>query len=270
LRGFKPIVLGLAGEDAPTQGDYIFILNPNSLQPMLVRTQNIFDIKHREEWLTTATGPGQGANVYLQGPPLPSSGLGVVQASGGHASTVFYAGGNGELWKLSDPAGNWIKIAPARFFPHGSVGVKSAIRFFVSPYDPNLIYLLDEDAVKRSDDGGATWKFDPALEQQLTLNANIPVSTNDPGQLGDISDVVLADMQFDPNLPLLRFAIGYGGAFVTIDGATWTRLMHTGALSGRPTSCYYDGISPSSPSLYVALGGRSLIKISDFQITQIF
>lgn len=270
LRGFKPIVLGLAGEDAPTQGDYIFVLNPNSSQPMLVRTQNIFDVKHREEWLTTATGPGHGANVYLQGPPLPSSGLGVVQASGGHASTVFYAGGNGELWKLTDAAGSWIKIAPALSFPHGSVGVKSAIRFFVSPYDPKLIYLLDEHAVKRSDDGGVTWRFDPALQQQLTLNANIPVSTNDPGQLGDFSDVVLADMQFDPNLPLLRFAIGYGGAFVTIDGATWTRLLHTGAFSGRPTSCYYDGISPSSPSLYVALGGRSLIKISDFQITQIF
>jgi hypothetical protein len=270
LRGFKPIVLGLSGEDAPAQGDYIFVLNPNSSQPRLVRTQNIFDIKHREEWLTTATGPGQGANVYLQGPPLGSAGLGVVQASGGHASTVFYAGGNGELWKLTDPAGSWTRIAPALPFPRRSVGVTSAVRFFASPYDPNLIYLLDTNAVKRSDDGGETWKVDRALEQQLTWNRTIPVSTNDPGSLGDLSDVVLTDMQFDPNLPLLRFAIGYGGAFVTIDGAAWTRLLHTGALSGRPTSCYYDGISPTGPSLYVALGGRSLVRISDFQITQIF
>jgi hypothetical protein len=57
-RGFRPIVLGVLGEDAPAQGDYIFVLNPESTNPVLVRTQNIFDIKHREEWVTTATAPG--------------------------------------------------------------------------------------------------------------------------------------------------------------------------------------------------------------------
>ena len=36
------------------------------------------------------------------------------------------------------------------------------------------------------------------------------------------------------------------------------------------SSSYYDGISPTSPSLYVAMGGRSLVEISNFQITQIF
>ena len=58
-RGFRPIVMGLAGEDAPAQGDYIFILNPNDAHPLLVRTQNIFDIKHRVEWMTTATEPAR-------------------------------------------------------------------------------------------------------------------------------------------------------------------------------------------------------------------
>jgi hypothetical protein len=70
-------------------------------------------------------------------------------------------------------------------------------------------------------------------------------------------------MQFDPYSPLIRFAVGVGGAFVTIDGGvTWTRLLHTGALPGQPTNCYYDWISPTSPSLYVAFGGRGLVKIT--------
>lgn len=88
-QGFRPIVLGLSGEAAPNQGDYIFVLGPNDSNPVLVRTQNIFDIKHRVEWITTATGPGQGASVFRQGPPLHESGLGAVQAAGGHANTVF-------------------------------------------------------------------------------------------------------------------------------------------------------------------------------------
>ena len=70
-RGTLPVVLGLPEEEAPPQGDYIFILDPSGDQPQVVRTQNILDIADRSEWLSTATGPGQGANVYLQGPPLP-------------------------------------------------------------------------------------------------------------------------------------------------------------------------------------------------------
>ena len=75
-RDFRPVVLGGLGEDAPDQGDYGFVVNPVSSQPVVVRMQNIFDIKHRFEWVTSATGPGQGANVYLQGPPLPEAHLG--------------------------------------------------------------------------------------------------------------------------------------------------------------------------------------------------
>ena len=78
-------------------------------QPVLVRTQNILDIVHRIDWVTSATAPGQGANVYLQGPPLPLANLGIVQASGGHAATVFYVGGcgiggNGTLWTWTEGA----------------------------------------------------------------------------------------------------------------------------------------------------------------------
>ena len=274
-RGSRPIVLGLPGEDAPAQGDYIFILNPTTGQPVLVRTQNILDIVHRVEWVTTATAPGQGANVYLQGPPLPQPNLGIVQASGGHTATVFYVGGSGiggnrTLWTWTDGAANWNQIVPAPVMA-GSVGANSAIRFFVSPYQPNLIYILDSDGVKRSDDGGITWNRDSSLETQLRWDKRIPLSSNDDSSgIGDRFDLVLTDMQFDPYNPPVRFAVGVGGAFATIDGVNWTRLVHTGALAGRPANCYYDRISnPDDPALYVAFAGRSLVKITGLGLTTI-
>jgi hypothetical protein len=268
--GFRPVVLGLSGEDAPAQGDYIFILFnpaivPSINQPLLVRTQNIIDVQDRQEWVTTATGPGQGANVFLEGPPLPGGSIGVVQASGGHANTVFYVGGDGTLWKWSAGATAWKQLVPAPAIPVKSVGASSATRFFVHPYQPNVIYVLDTNHVKRSDDGGTTWVVDQNLEIQLTWNQNIGFSTQ-PDPLGglDSFDLLLTDMQFEPTTPLLRFAVGVGGAFMTSDGVNWIRLLHTGALPSRPSSCYYDPISePGNPALYVACAGRSLLKITD-------
>ena len=256
LRGSRPIVLGLATQVAPPQGDYVFILFFTDAPSVVVRTQNIKDIKHRYEWLTTATGPGQGANVYLQGPPLPPLNLGVLQTAGGHDATVFYVGGDTDstLWTWTAGAADWTQIVPAPIVPNVSVGVQKAIRFFVSPYQPNVIHVLDTDHVKRSDDGGVTWQIDDSLETQLTWDKRIDVT----------SDGVLTDMQFDPYHDLVRFAVGLGGAFGTVDGATWTRLLHTGALPGQPVNCVFDPITnPNDPALYVAFAGRSLVKITD-------
>ncbi|MFN8473429.1 MAG: VCBS repeat-containing protein [Anaerolineae bacterium] len=270
-QGSSPMVLGLAGETAPDQGDYIFILDPNEPHPVLVRTQNIFDIKHREEWITTATGPGQGANVFLQGPRLPEAKLGVVQASGGHANPVYYVGGNGNLWKWSAGAPSWTQIVPARALRGRSVGATMATRFFVHPYQPNVIYILDTNHVKRSDDGGSTWKVDQSLETQLTWNNQISISSNaDPAGIGESFDLVLTDMKFDPNFFGARFAVGVGGAFMTIDGANWTRLLHSAALPGRPSSCYLDSMSQATATLYVAFAGRSIVKIPNLLLSIIF
>jgi hypothetical protein len=176
-----------------------------------------------------------------------------------------------QLYKLTDPAGAWVKIAPALPIPVKSVGVIKVLRFFVSPYNPNLIYLLDVDGVKRSDNGGASWQTDSNLQEQLTWSGQIPISANDDHVgLNEHFDMILTDMKFDPGVPLLRFAVGQGGVCMTIDGTTWTRLLHTGALPGRPSCCYFDGTSPSSPSLYVAFAGRSLMRISEFQTSQLF
>ena len=137
------------------------------------------------------------------------------------------------------------------------------------------IYVLDTDHIKRSDDGGKTWALDLALEAELTWGNRIAVSDpNAPGNdntsgLGDHFDLILTDMKFDPNNPLVRFAIGQGGVFYTTDGAAWSRLLHTGAFAGRPSSCYYDWITnPSNPALYVSLAGRGIVKIDGFMVPQ--
>jgi hypothetical protein len=266
-RGSRPIVQSLPGETAPDQGDYVFIRFANDTQSLVVRTQNILDIQHRDEWVTTATAPGQAANVFLQGPPLPQADISVLQPSGGHAATVFYVGGDAGfgLWTWSAGAVGWTRLLPG-------AGATSAVRFFVDPYRPNRIYILDFDGVKRSEDGGATWNLDANLETQLRWNGAIALSTNDnTSGVGDHFDLLLTDMQFDPNDPGKRLAVGQGGAFYTYDGVNWTRLLHTGALAGRPANCYYDWTSdPGDPALYVSFAGRSVVKITDLPQPTIF
>jgi hypothetical protein len=88
--------------------------------------------------------------------------------------------------------------------------------------------------------------------------------------LNEHFDTILTDMQFYPNGLNVRFAVGTGGAFMTTDGVTWTQILHTSALQGRPSSCYFDGFSETTQSLYVSFGGRSLVKIGGLQINVIF
>jgi hypothetical protein len=54
---------------------------------------------------------------------------------------------------------------------------------------------------------------------------------------------------------------------MTIDGVNWTRLLHTAALSGRPSNCYLDTFSEAAAVLHVAFAGRSIVKISDLPLT---
>ncbi|MFI5833981.1 hypothetical protein ACIA5A_09935 [Micromonospora sp. NPDC051300] len=123
--------------------------------------------------------------------------------------------------------------------------------------------------MRRSDDGGLTWQVDVALEQMLTCDGRIEVGRGeDADGQGDHYGGILNDMQFDPTDPGRRFAVGLAGAFTTADGTTWTRLLDTGALRGRPANCYHDPISnPADPALYVSFAGRSIVRITGFAPT---
>ena len=258
LRGSRPIVLTRPGESVPGDGDYVFIRFKTDQQAVLLRTQSLLDIE-TNDWDTLATTPFEGQRVYQQGPALHAADVSVVQASGGHTGTVFYVGGNAQrdLWKWTEGMPDWEQLVPGN-------GAAQAQRFFVDPYRPSLIYLLDEKDVKRSVDGGKTWQVDANLQRQLTCGGRIPVDRRElSGERDKFVEVVLTDMQFDPYHSRVRFAVGEGGAFFTNDGVNWNRLLDTGALPGRPTNCYYDWVSnPCERALYVAFAGRSLVKIS--------
>jgi hypothetical protein len=257
-RGSRPMILNFPADDV-SNGDYVFILSTTlpggGMRARVVRTRQIQQINNQDDWLTTTADPS--ARVFQQGPDLPDPTLQLLQASGGHDAPVFYAGGNSrnELWKWTDGMASWTRIVPG-------VGSGSARRFFVNPYDPNLIYILDSSNAKRSDDGGGSWQVDASLEKQVTSNGRIPIARATQSNLGDNVEIVLTDMQFDPIHPNMRFAIGEGGAFSTNDGVNWGRLMDTGAIPGRPMNCYYDWMSnPPESYLYVSLAGRGLLRI---------
>jgi hypothetical protein len=200
-------------------------------------------------------GHGTSGPVEQVGPFLPDPTIGIVQASGGREGTVFYVGSSStrRVWKWREGMAAWQQLVPGR-------GAGEAKRFFVSPYEPNLLYVIDRDRIRRSDDGGNTWHVDEDLDRMVTCNGRIPA---DRDEVGDTTQVVLSDMQFDPFDGRRRFAVGVAGAFMTTDGATWQRLLDTGAMRGLPTNCFFDQWSePSNPSLYVGFAGRSIVKIS--------
>ncbi|MBN8712722.1 MAG: VCBS repeat-containing protein [Xanthomonadales bacterium] len=203
-------------------------------------------------------GHRESGPVEQIGPFLPDPGIGVLQASGGRERTVFYVGGDTSrrLWKWTQGMTAWEQLIPGR-------DANQAKRFFVSPYDPNLLYVIDGEHIKRTDDGGSSWQVDASLERMVTCNGLIPANRD---EAGETTQVVLSDMQFDPFDPSRRFAVGAAGAFTTTDGVTWQRVLDTGAMRGLPTNCYFDQWStPSNPSLYVGFAGRGIVKISGIE-----
>jgi hypothetical protein len=83
---------------------------------------------------------------------------------------------------------NWLQIVPS---PTGTPPSKSAIiatRFFVDPYNSNVVYIIDQTAIKRSDDGGATWNVDTSLDAVATENHTF----SNTGDFAVIKDMVFA------------------------------------------------------------------------------
>jgi hypothetical protein len=203
------------------------------------------------------------------GPDLPAcpgnaNCIDVVQGSGGHSAPVVYAGDPGigpndgrnhalTLWKWAPGMANWQQIVPS---PTGTAPAKSATnatRFFADPYDPNVVYIIDQSAIKRSDDGGATWNVDTSLDTVATENHAF-------ANTGDFA--VIKDMVFARGEPGTRFAVGNAGVFYTLNGTNWFRYLATSAFPSHPVSAYFDPISdPCDRALYVALDGRGIVRL---------
>jgi hypothetical protein len=261
--GYRPLVLTTEGEPVPDDVDFVAVRFTDGL-PELVRTTRLSLIDDAQFWETNTTSDGPGVRAFKVGPPLPSAAVSVVQASGGHASTSFFVGeqdttrgGQRRVWRWSPGLADWQAIVPG---PRGPTAGQPRVaqRYFVDPYRPALVYVLADDHVYRSNDGGTSWHVDVALERALTENGAFPIVIPDDG---NPSPALLRDMQFDPHLPGHRYAVGPAGVFQTLDGARWTCLLRSSASACRPMNLAYDFAS-CPRALYVATSNRGLLKLA--------
>jgi hypothetical protein len=164
---------------------------------------------------------------------------------------MYYVGDAlGNVSKLDAAETAWIKIVPNNLILGNSV--KSALRWFVDPYDPDSIYVLDSDAVKVSADGGQSWFFDPVLTNAMTAGGRLSISAS-----------LMQDMLFSRGERQTRFVFGTAGVFCTMDfGITWFPVLNSIALPGRPESGFFDPISDAADrAVYVECEGRSILRV---------
>jgi hypothetical protein len=248
LKGYKPIILTLSNENLSDDGDYILIRRiPTTIKEFhgIMRTTQLSKISDPADWNTKAS---LVMPVFLDG----MQNADIVQASGGHKNTVFYVGDTQSLWRLNSGSKQWQPIVPAK---DGTAN--SASRFFVDPYNPTLIYIIDKDGIKRSDNAGDTWILDKSLDNLVTDGKSF---SYDITPLPIFSEgAVITDMVFDRFERSTRFAVGNAGVFFTLDGQNWKQLLSTTAVPGHPVAGYFDNLNRA---FYVAMNGRGILQLS--------
>lgn len=233
LRGLRPLIRTLPTELPPPDGDYVFIHQDLQGKSTLLRTLAISSIANVDDW-------DDPAKAMPIGPQLPMS-VDIVQAAGGHANPTFYVGDpSGTVYKLNAAGSKWDKI------------VTGALRWFVDPFDPDTLYVLDYGGVKVSADGGASFQPDFWLNYVATAGGKLTISGS-----------LIQDMLFMRGERMTRFAFGTAGVFWSADfGVQWYTLLNSFALLGRPESGFFDPITdPADRALYVECEGRGLLRI---------
>lgn len=267
--GYRPLVFTLAHEAPRPDGDFVTIRwlgVPRESTAKLLRTTAISQNTSPSDWDTNATSEAAGTKAFQVGPDLPAPGIGVVQGSGGHDRPTFYISdvdsGGTSVWKLAPGSSAWEPIVPSA---GPGPGPAQARRFFVDSYRPERVYVLADDSVYRTDDGGKTWAQDPGLDAAVTESGSFPRvelrwSKRNALRSPNPEESVLRDMQFDPVDPNYRLAIGIAGVFLTIDGTTWSPLLRSSAMALQPTSMLYDP-NACERTLYVGTMGRGVLRL---------
>ena len=247
LRGYRPVIRTLATESPKPDGDYVFFHSSDGVSRKLLRTTSISSITQLSDW----DDPGKAQPIGTALPGNPTLTEPIVQVSGGHANPVFFVGdGMGKLFKLEDPAGTWQAIVPGG--PPGR-SASFAKRFFVDPFHPEIIYLVDTSGIKVSIDGGESWLPEVGLTKAVTAD----------GKISSLSNTVITDMLFLRGESKTRFVFGDAGVFATLDGILWFTVLDALAIPGKPESGFFDPISdPEDRVLYVTLEGRSVVRLS--------
>jgi hypothetical protein len=236
----------LATEAPLPDGDYVFIHSSDGVNRAVVRTTKISSISRVSDW----DDPTKAQRIGTLLPGSPSEPEPVVQASGGHANPVFYVGyASGVLRKWDAPSGTWRTIVPGG--PPGR-SASGMLSFFVDPYNPLIIYLVDLSGIKISLDGGSNWFPETQLTQAITAN----------GKIVSPSNTVISDMVFCRGEDWTRFVFGDAGVFYTVDGFNWFTALDAIAIPGRPESGFFDPVSDRNDrGLYVELEGRSVLRL---------
>jgi hypothetical protein len=249
-KGYKPIILTPINEDPLGDGDYILIRRiPTTIKEfrVLMRTTQLSAITSAADWSTKAIQQGPAFLDEMKD-------TNVVQASGGHSRPFFYVGDTKGLWRWTSGAPDWQRIVPAK---DGTA--KVARRFFVDPYNPSRIYIIDQDSIKHSESAGDTWRLDVSLDNAVTDNNSFSYDIIDlPISPIFGEGAVITDMVFDRFESGTRFAVGNAGVFFTMNGVNWKRLLSTTALPGHPVAAYFDRFNRA---LYVAMNGRGILSL---------
>jgi hypothetical protein len=253
LIGYRPLIRTLATEFPLPDGDMVVIEQALDGTANLFRTTAISSIQQPVDWHDTS-------KAQQIGPTLPPGAI-VVQASGGHADPTFYVAdrsprgslsptATSQIWKLSEDGTAWNMIVPTLLA--GSPPVKRALSWFVDPFDPDTLFVLDADGMKISVDGGKSWFFDTVMTNALTGNGKLTISGS-----------LLQDMQFSRGERQTRFAMGTAGVICTMDfGIYWFSVLNSIALPGRPESAFFDPLSDQTDrALYVECEGRSILRV---------
>lgn len=244
-RGFRPVIQTLAGEAPLDDGDYVFIAVDAAGERRLFRTRSISSITSASHW----DDVGKAEPI---GPPVPGR-SDVVQAGGGHAAPVYYVSDGTSLFKLDVTAGVWRAVVPGG--PPGRTA-DWARRFYVHPYNPEVVYVLDVGAIKVTPDGGESWLLDVSLTAAASAGGRLSLDW-------DRGPACLRDMVFVRDEPFTIFALGNAGVSYTLDGVEWRTLLSSLALPGRPEGGFFDPVGdPLERALYVALEGRSVMRVS--------
>jgi hypothetical protein len=253
LSGYRPLVRTLATELAPPDGDVVTIGTRSDGARVVFRTQAISSITDASLWENPAHAQQVGPTLP---DPAPGMVVGVVQASGGHLNPTIFVSDTVSLWSLDRVAQAWRRLVPG-----GPLGrsAGTATRFWVDPFNPLLIYLLDVDRFRVSLDGGASWLFDAELTKAMSGDGKFSLTAAPGGRF----TTVVRDMLFVRTERFTRFAFGSAGVMYTVDGVQWQTLLNAVALGGCPESGFFDGITdPLDRTLYVEFDGRSILRIS--------
>ncbi|MFO0991272.1 MAG: hypothetical protein U1E67_05015 [Hyphomicrobiales bacterium] len=243
LAGYRPLIRTIATEAALPDGDVVIIEQQLDGTAILLRTTAIRTIKTLSDW----NDPAKAQQI---GPTLPASAV-IVQASGGHAHPTYFVSNRfGTVWRLDETHTRWDIVVPKTVAVGASVGM--ALQWFVDPYDPRGIYVLDPQGMKVTADGGDTWFFDTGMTNAITGGGKLVISKS-----------LLQDMQFSRGERQTRFAMGTAGVICTMDfGVFWFPILNSVALPGRPESGFFDPLSNQSDrAFYVCCENRSILRI---------